>query len=596
MNQGQASQASPAHREGKHRAPPRRMPEIPTRDDFDGSPSALAVREKETELRLGNRWRDVQVRLAHRALDGGPALAQHLEYFAPKSEADIAAMERLVDWVLAGNAEPVPRTQLAADPVEARVRQVNILCETLRARLPELVARKDAKRMAEVLLYLVRNEVSSRALDSAISMAWFRDSCAQLSASAVAYSASFGIFNGILAALMDRYGGDEHQLDPRYYLIPGLVMPVTAMVASRVLRQGEMLPGWTLPTEADSKGMPVAAINTWSGYFRVATQFLSFFGSLGYAARNYSDRLEQVQARIYGGYLATAGVVLHRMMFLRNRDFPWLKAKDDLEGRAMVGTIRELNGTPGAGQVPAPDWRDTGRSLSGAVSAYPARMATGLASLGPRDETTLGSLDMLGRLEDERAMRPAGAAPLPPRRPARVGEEVCHSFSRLVCLLVPLGITYFGFSKLAGDAAEAMTSEQRLQLALAAMVSATILIKTWGLGTASVEYRLGQDPSLQREKEAREARAREFMAYRSGIPVAQPAAAAARARDPLEIAVADGGRDLGRAGGLAEEVAAALPPARVVSAEEATRQRERKEAEGGSARRDGKGHRERVDG
>ena len=136
----------------------------------------------------------------------------------------------------------------------------------LRGRVPALVVRladflrqSEAPRFARVLAFLAQRNISAQRLNEAMGSARFHDGLHQLVTSEFSYMSSFGVFNGLMALLLQQFGGASQRLSPATASLPLFAAPLTAMFTNRQLRQREVMPKWTRPVEAGPDGKVIAA-------------------------------------------------------------------------------------------------------------------------------------------------------------------------------------------------------------------------------------------------------------------------------------------------------------------------------------------------
>lgn len=420
------------------------------------------------------------------------ALFKQLEGYGHGSPEDLQALENLVQWIRTG----LPDAALAAAApdapqvaVEERATQVIALSRVLHSRLADFLRQSEAPRFARVLAFLAQRGISAQRLNEAMGSARFHDGLRQLVTSEFGYMSSFGVFNGLMALLLHQFGGASQRLSPATASIPLFAAPLTAMFTNRQLRQREVMPKWTRPVEAGPDGKARHHAQTDSGAWKVGTQYWGFVGSLGYAAWDPRGPMQRVLDRLYGGFFATAFVALHRLVTL-NVDYPWLAAETPDQRRALLGTLRTL----------APSAED------GGVHVPPAGTAA------------------------DRMLAEA-----PPQSLAGYAEELGWSAKRTLCFFIPLALTFTFFAPILEDASEAMTSERRLELGLAATAGAAVLLSLWGPAMWAQERFASLDPSIARESKARAAR-NQFLMAQTVAPEA-PAAPAAAAPEPAAAAV-----------------------------------------------------------
>ncbi len=419
------------------------------------------------------------------------ALFKQLEGYGHGSPEDLQALEELVHWIRTGLPDATLATAAPDAPqveVEERAAQVIALSRVLHSRLADFLRQSEAPRFARVLAFLAQRNISAQRLNEAMGSARFHDGLRQFMTSEFSYMSSFGVFNGLMALLLQQFGGASQRLSPAIASIPLFAAPLTAMFTNRQLRQREVMPKWTKPVEAGPDGKATHHAQTNSGAWKVGTQYWGFVGSLGYAAWDPRGPMQRVLDRLYGGFFATAIVALHRLVTL-NVDYPWLAAGTQEQRRALMGTLRTL----------APSAED------GAAYVPPAATAADRLLAEP-----------------------------PPQSLARYGEELGWSAMRTLCFFVPLALTFAFFAPILEDASEAMTSERRLELGLAATAAAGVLLILWGPAMWAQERFASNDPSILREGTARAARNRFLMAQTVAPEAPPPAAALAPAPAPQQ--------------------------------------------------------------
>jgi hypothetical protein len=221
------------------------------------------------------------------------------------------------------------------------------------------------------------------------------------------------------------------------------------------------------------------------------------------------------------GFAATAGVALHRLLFL-SRDYPWLDASTPGHRSAMLQSIDELC-----------SWQSTAEALVKYVAARPIAGFGGLI-LGQDWHPTL--------VEPEARPAPAQAgqavAPgqavavaaqaavavpdvLPPRELAPLMDAGRTSAKRCGLFCVPM---------LLFSVAKSLAEGVGLNSDLVGTVNFLTLIPGWGFAMAHNERYVVNDPAIAAESKSRGDRLRAIQARQ--YDAAHPAAAAATAPAP----------------------------------------------------------------
>ncbi len=398
-------------------------------------------------------------------------LSLALDRLGVAGHMDVADPEALVNWPAApagALAHPgLTRDQLAdlAD-VYARVQ-------------PGFVRRAAPDQTVSTLRALGEAGVTAGRLRTASFAAWLRDTLSQLVVSQMGYSASFMTYNSLLLGFGRGEGGAAHAPTLADATNAAALMTVTAGLMQRLLRLGDMLPGWTRSVAADGDlGQVQPHIDTPSGRSVVRSQYWPFLLSLSYAAfaahaRQQGDGPEgaaelalwKIEARRNWGFAATALVGLYRMWAL-NRELPWLDGRTPRSRAVMLETIDELCSI---------------RAHLLAAATYTLRPLAGALSMAGHD--------VRGYVED-RVVRPRGGEPpLPPRRIAPWTAETGLSARRLMNFFLPM-VTFYAVSA---------SAEERAGPLLGAAIGSLVLVIGWGYAMAHVESTNRNDPSIADE-------------------------------------------------------------------------------------------------
>jgi len=357
-------------------------------------------------------------------------------------------------------------------------------------------------RTAKTLQALLEENITPTRLAWACRMSWIRDLGAQEVVSLAGYTSTFCLFNTVLAGAL-RQGMPA----PVGVLAGAAAHAVTGLAMQRFLRAGEMYPGWTTAVEqgpADTK-----AIQTASGFSKIASQYWPFAGSLGYASLGTPDPLDaadkagslartivRVDTRRQWGFAATACVALHRMVIF-NRDHSWLNATTEQERRTMIGAINELTSP----------WET--------VKAIPkylvVRPVAGLAGLGGHDlhpwinEKSESSAGVTQEAKGKYLYQPNAGASLP--SPLLEGKRV--SLVRLSALFLPMMLFQVSRELAAADPEHSNAIN---------VANDALLIVVWGLAMALAEQTVTLDPALSQESKSRASRQSIGLARISGPP------------------------------------------------------------------------------
>ena len=455
------------------------------------------------------------------ARQGDPNVAELLVRIPRPDGGVTQRLVALATWASAlpaqgGGGGPPPHDHLLTR------QQFLALGQALEEIFPSSVRQHEAGRVAGVLDALARAGVTAERLQMACRNAkWARDFPAQLASSGVGYTCSFMIFN----TLMEQFWGDAAASGS----LPVLAHTLLSMTAQRWLRMAEWLPGWTKAIEADGLGKPAPFITTPRGFRLATAQYWPFLASLAYGSYGVSEPRGRVEAFRNYGFAATAGVALHRLLFL-SRDYPWLNASTPVHRSAMLQSIDELC-----------SWQSTAEAVVKYVTVRPIAGLGGLLSGQDwhptlvEPATTPAPAQAQAQAQAGQAAAPgqvaAGAAQaagavaatnvLPPRLLDSVKEEVATSAKRCSLFCVPMLL--FGVVKSAAQAA-GLSSD------LVGTVNFLTLIPGWGIAMALNERYVVNDPGIAAEGTSRGDRLRAIQArqYDAAHPAtAAPAAAAA---------------------------------------------------------------------
>jgi hypothetical protein len=434
-----------------------------------------------------------------------------VELLARIPRPDRATADRLVALATWASARPAQVGGGGPPPGRPLTRHEFLaLGQVLEEVFPSSVRQHEAGRVAGVLEALAHAGVTAERLQMACRSAkWVRDFPAQLASSGVGYTCSFMIFNTLMEQFWD---------DPVASAAwPVLAHTALSMTAQRWLRMAEWLPSWTKAIESDGLGKPAPFINTPQGFLLATAQYWPFLASLAYGSYGVSEPRGRVEAFRNYGFAATAGVALHRLLFL-SRDYPWLNASTPGHRSAMLQSIDELCG-----------WQSTAEAV---VKYVTARPIAGLGGL------------LLGRDWHPQLVEPATPAPAQAQAPAQVAAVAAQAAvaapdvlpprelapfidaaktSAKRCSLFCVPMLLFGVVKSAAQAA-GLSSD------LVGTVNFLTLIPAWGYAMATNERLVVNDPGIATESKSRGDRLRAIQARQ--YDAAHPAAAAAAAAAP----------------------------------------------------------------
>ncbi len=417
----------------------------------------------------------------------------------PKTAADLQAIRELVG-------------KLPQQPNEQFVQLFN----AYKKHTPAIVLANSVERTAKTLKALLDAGITADKLETACTMSRIRDIGAQLTASTAGYLGSFFTFNSVLAKLI------REQADPAVQsTLPALVHTATSLVVQRFLRTAEMYPGWTRPVEADSKGAPAGAITTDRGYQKTLAQYWPFFAPLLVASLGTPDpalatdpatRLDRtadrVELRRDWGFLATAGVALHRI-YAFDREHVWLDASNPAKERTMRGAIAELTSVP-----------QTAAALGKYVLVRPLAGAAGVMGLDLHPAVNAAYEWASGTARDSKDERPAWPQP---SGVSGLFSQLRTTAMRATALLSPMYLF---------NAARSLSNSAPGHSNLINVANDTLLIAGWGYAMAESEHRVATDPELSAENALRSQRQQVALARRATPAQVAPPAESSAAGSP----------------------------------------------------------------
>ncbi|MDH4374686.1 MAG: hypothetical protein QE494_00135 [Ramlibacter sp.] len=445
------------------------------------------------------------------ARQGDPEVVELLARIPRPDRATADRLVALATWASglhaqAGGPPPDPQKFLA-------------LGKALEQILPTSVRQHEPGRVVGVLEALARAGVTAERLQLACFTAkWVRDFPAQLASSGVGYTCSFMIFN----TLMEQFWGDQAKSGS----VPVVAHTALSMTAQRWLRMAEWLPSWTKAIEPDSLGKPAPFIKTPRGFLLATAQYWPFLASLAYGSYGVSEPRGRVEAFRNFGFAATAGVALHRLLFL-SRDYPWLDASTPRHRTAMLQSIDELC-----------SWQSTAEAVVKYVTVRPIAGFGGLilgqdwhpTLVEPATRPAPAPAQAQAQAQAGQAAAPgqavavaaqaAVAVPdvLPPRELAPLMDAGRTSAKRCGLFCVPM---------LLFSVAKSLAEGVGLNSDLVGTVNFLTLIPGWGIAMALNERYVVNDPGIAAESKSRGDRLRAIQARQ--YDAAHPAAAAAAA-------------------------------------------------------------------
>lgn len=316
-----------------------RSPEMLLRADLAGPLNQAAPAPARNAMEIeGEALRIWGSALDDRSLWGGPLpdlALRKVDAFRPTT---VEEAQTFVDLVRSANRNPM------------RLRQLDELFQRYRHHIPEFVFKTSALRTVSTLQTLFEANITADQLDLACRMALARDSGAHLMTAMASYLAGFFTLNTVNLKMMD----EGVNPNTREFFAP-LALGVANVLMQCILRTGEMGAGWTRFVEAGNDGKAMPASQTLMGALKTFLQYWPFAISMAYINASTGDpaaagtpaekalqlTIERTELRRLWGFVATAGVALHRTM-LFNKDHAWLDATRPEQKLAMLGAIEQL--------------------------------------------------------------------------------------------------------------------------------------------------------------------------------------------------------------------------------------------------------------
>lgn len=257
--------------------------------------------------------------------------------------------------------------QLAARRVELREQSpdyLNRLYRAYRAHTPRHV-QSDHERTLEAVANLVDHSIAPEQVSQAVFWGRLRDFLSQFAASETGYLCSWFLAGYAGIQLTEQ---DKDELAK--ILFPSLIASGGLLIATRLLRKGDLYPTWTRPySYDDDRGALVGTLDGWN-FVRATAAYWGFVPTLVLITRyvtpseEIADPAERkkalaialTSARMRFNVISSALVACHRY-FMLPREVVFLDARDPPDtphdrkgetGRAMIGAIRELSAPKGS--------------------------------------------------------------------------------------------------------------------------------------------------------------------------------------------------------------------------------------------------------